>query len=453
MTHMSRWLPTAMLAVFTCWSWGCAKPLHFPTDSMPAPARSAGASAAYDTDGDARADFFTFADPNGRINRIGYDSTANGACKQILDLDAIPPTHCRHLVIILDGFGYDVVKRYYDAGGLRMFHPPSRVVAPYPTLTDLCIEDILGYIPCRGFEAEYFDTRKNKLAGGAWDYVTGKNQPYNRLLAYRANLIWDAVSYVAPWEVFGKELNDIVRFFNRAEGRETLAYLVSSAGVSTKYGASGQQRALKQVERLILQVLWQTRGLTEVTLLADHGHSYVQSTRIPLEEHLRGRAWRLSESLRGDRDVVSTRFGLETYAGFSTRHPAELAADLAACTGVDLVSYADQDTVVVLSADGGQAIIHRHPGRCAYKTLRGDPLKLAAILSSLQADADGFYDDDRFSRPRRRTPTPPRWSGSGGRTSHRPRTSPTSSSRWRTASITVPGTSPERSRWPPHTAD
>ena len=66
------------------------------------------------------------------------------------------------------------------------------------------IEDILGYIPCRGFEAKYYDRRKNKLLGGKWDYLTGKNQPYKNLLHYRANMLWDAIGYLKPQAVFGQ---------------------------------------------------------------------------------------------------------------------------------------------------------------------------------------------------------------------------------------------------------
>jgi len=109
--------------------------------------------------------------------------------------------------------------------------PPSRVIAPYPTLTDLCFEDFFGYLPVRGYEAEYYDHRSGRVAGGSWAYLRGENTPYNRLLHYRANLILDAVAYVLPWQVFGKEINDSKRVFDRRRTQEVRAYYVSSAGV------------------------------------------------------------------------------------------------------------------------------------------------------------------------------------------------------------------------------
>ncbi len=149
---------------------GCLKPVHFPAEPLAEAAKLAGAYRAYDADHDGKADYFLFTNTSGRICRIAYDHTGDGKPDAMVDLDAIPTAQCRHLVIILDGFGYDVVKDYYDKGSLRMFHPPSRVIAPYPTLTDVSMEDILGYIPCQGFEAMYY----NRKAGNALKSVGKK---------------------------------------------------------------------------------------------------------------------------------------------------------------------------------------------------------------------------------------------------------------------------------------
>src|ERR1035437_2942209 len=116
-------------------SWllsGCQKPVYFPEQSLQSAASEAGASAAFDAKGRGKADFFLFADSCGRVKRIGYDTTGNGKLDTIVDTDAIPFDKCRHLVIILDGFGYEVIKKFYDAGNLRAFYPPSRVIASYP---------------------------------------------------------------------------------------------------------------------------------------------------------------------------------------------------------------------------------------------------------------------------------------------------------------------------------
>jgi hypothetical protein len=372
----------------------CRKPVYFPVESAGQAAKASGATAAYDPNGDGRAEFFTFISPDGRIDRIGYDTTGDETPDQIIPLDTIPFARCRHLVLVLDGFAYDLVSRHYQDGGLRMFYPPSRVVAPYPTMTDTSIQDITGGMPCRSYEARYFDRKTGRLAGGSHDYLAGKNEPYNRVLHYRAWTLWDVLGYVDPWAVFGKEVNDAKRLFDRGESKEVLAYFVSSAGVSTRMGAEGQKRSLLRMEQFVQQVIWETRGLTKVTLISDHGHTYTPSRRIDLEGYLRTKGWRPCRKLRGPKDVICVQFGLVTCANFATQQPAALAEDLTACQGVELASFAEKDTVVLLGRGGQRAVIRQNANRYKYEPVSGDPLKLKDALLGLKADADGYYGAD-----------------------------------------------------------
>ena len=394
MTRMNTIIAAA--ATLLALQAGCRKPVHFPVTSLTEQASAAAAYRAYDTDEDGKADFFMFANDAGRVSGIGYAGEEGARCEEKIDLDAIDADQCRHLVLILDGVGYDLVKQYYDVGRLRVFHRPSRVVAPYPTLTDLSLVDALGLEPCRGFEAKYFDRQANRIAGGSADYLAGKNEPYNELLQYRADMIWDAIGYIAPRSVFGKEVNDAKRLFDRDETREVLAYFVSSAGVSTAEGAAGQLACLERIEQFVNQVLQETRGRTKVTLLADHGHTYTPAKRIPLEAHLKDNGWRLTDRPTREKDVAYIRFGLETYAAFATSEPAALAGDLVGCEGVALASFARGQEVVVLTPGGARAVIREKDGRYAYAPAGGDPLKLKGVLAKLQADKAGYYGADEL---------------------------------------------------------
>ena len=285
--RITRWKTPILAAILTVTigSGGCRKPVYFPAATLPSPRGLDEAFRAYDTDGDGEPDFLYFLGKTGRVDRVTYVTGDNDPNVSVI-LDEVDFSDCRHLVLILDGFAYDLVKACYDVGRFRVFHPPSRVVAPYPSMTDLCLVDALGLRRCRGFEAAYFDHAANRIKGGTADYLAGKNEPYNDVLQYRAATLWDAIGYVAPWEVFGKEVNDAKRVFDRDASREVLAYFVSSAGVSTSAGATGQIDCLYLIERFVNQVLWETRGRVKVTLMSDHGHSYTPAERIPIEKHL-----------------------------------------------------------------------------------------------------------------------------------------------------------------------
>ncbi len=383
----------------------CEKPaMDFPAASMTVAAKEAGAFKAYDSGHRGYADFFVFTDSAGRINRIGYDTSGCGKPDQVVCLDTIPFERCRHLVVFLDGFSYDAVKHYYDSGHLRFFYPPSRVISPYPTMTDICIDDALGFMRPTAPEGQWYDHKLNKVQGGALSYLGGGNEPYDTLFQYRAKLIWDGVAYLYPWPVFEKEIDDSKRLFDQKGGdmhatKEFIEYYVSSAAVSTREGWNGQMRCLEKVDQFINQVMCETHGLTKVSMLADHGHTYTPACRILLEDYLQKKGWRTSERLQRSNDVVYIRFGLETYAAFSTHQSARLAADLAAAQGVQLASYAQGSDVVVISHDGGRAVISQKAGRYSYKVECGDPLRVKAVLAGLTPDAEGFYDaNEMFAR-------------------------------------------------------
>lgn len=420
MKNVSVTLAVSVLLVAS----GCRRyAIHFPKQPLgPEAAEKAGADVAWDTDGDGRGDYF-YAFHNGRSPdqpgprtwKIGYDRDRDSLPDEWIRLDQLDRSGALHLVIVLDGISWSVAREYYDGGGLSLLHSPSKVIAPYPTMTDMSIQDLLNGIPVAGFEAEYFDPEDNHVVGGKWAYITGGNQPYNDILNYRANLIWDAVGYVFPGWVFRRELDNAKRNLEIHRSPNYLAYFVSSAGVATESGEPGQIEVLREVDRLINQVVWERRGLVNVTLVSDHGHSYTPSVRADLDEHLKQAGWNLTGSLSGPGDAVIIRFGLVTYASISTWQPGKLAQDLIDAEGVDLISYRqkeqreqasaepgenlDRMRLVVLSGDGGKAYIDRpaEEGRAAltYRPVKGDPLKLKDILTPRP---DGSYQAGSLER-------------------------------------------------------
>jgi hypothetical protein len=372
---------------------GCQRQMRFQLREVISSGDS-GARRSYDSTGDGQADFFTFADSSGRISRIGYDNDVDAVPDVIVNMDEIPAARCRHLVIIVDGFGYDLVKRYYDSGKLRMFHSPSRVVAPYPSVTEVSLSAIMGSSAPRAIQSRYFDRKTNSLIGGVMDYIRGKNEPFAASLTYRADQHVDGLGYILGMPVFVSELNTLKQLYDKRQTRELIAYLVSTSAVSVRSGATGQIECLKQLDRFITELLWQSRGLVKVTMLADHGLGYEKAEHLDLEKHLTDRDWLVKDRLDGPRDVVLSTLGVVTYACFSTRSPAALSEDLIACEGVELVSYARKDAVEVLSSNGDRAVVRARNRRFIYEPLTGDPLLLKPILESLEKDEHGSYDPD-----------------------------------------------------------
>jgi hypothetical protein len=373
---------------------GCGGP-PFPRLPLEAPQAADDGQVVlrFDVDGDGRAEFFEYLDESGRIARLGFDDDGDGRADAFVDRRTVNPAACPHAAILLDGFAYDVVEEYRRSGGLRAFRPPSRLIAPYPTLTDVVLEDLVDGPPLPGFEALYFDPVENRLAGGTAAYMHGLNGEYNGCFDYRASLLLDPLGYVFPGGLFGLEIDRIAgRLSPDSAPRDFFAYVVSSAGLSTRRGREGQWQALRELDRMVDELLWRHRGRIHVTLLSDHGHSYTPARPVDLGAALADRGWQLRESLRDERDVVWVRFGVVTYASLNTRRPADLAADAVAVEGVELTSYADGRTVVVLAPGGQRARIERNGDRYAYRAESGDPLELQTVLGAVAADAEGFRD-------------------------------------------------------------
>ncbi|MFA5185462.1 MAG: hypothetical protein WC551_03165 [Patescibacteria group bacterium] len=298
-----------------------------------------------------------------------------------------------HLIIILDGFGYDVVKRHKDSGGFKDFNEPSKVVAPYPTLTDLCIQDLLQGESCEGMEAVYYDKEKGKMAGSTLSYLQFKNQPYSKILDFRSPSVIDAICYVAPWMAFEVELKALKKQLLNSKRESFKAYLVSTAGISTKYAAEGQTECLTRLDTFLRDLKAQISGSLMITLLSDHGHSYYASKLSPIKKLLKSKGWNFPKSLSGHKDAVHLSFGLVNYASFATLDAPQLAKDLATIPGVELSSYVEADSVNVFGANGSTARIRRSGQACSYETLDGDPLDLDPILKNI-ANQDGFYRDE-----------------------------------------------------------
>lgn len=279
-----------------------------------------------------------------------------------------------HLILILDGYGYNVVKRYKEAGGFKGFHEPSAVVAPYPSMTDLCIEDLLGGEPCEALEAHYYDTKINRTKGGKLAYLLGQNQPYRAKLDYRAASWIDALCYVAPWLAFKLELRRLKLRFAKAKDGVFVGYLVATAGIGTKYGAAGQNMCLGRIDELCAGLKLVDPEL-KITLVSDHGHGYVRSRYFDIRREFGKLGWRFVSRLGEGKELIYPAFGLVHCAGFHTKQPAQLANDLIRLDCTELVTFKDGDRVAILAKDKLGHIWQTMTG-FAYLNVSGDPLDL-----------------------------------------------------------------------------
>ncbi|MCX5684431.1 MAG: hypothetical protein NT049_12200 [Planctomycetota bacterium] len=430
-----RWLGRALealalliLAALAFWPL----PSIFPPGPPAAQQTPEGAVRAYAIGRKAPPDYFTVQNADGRIFRIGFDSNGDGKPDTFINLDEIPLAGSLHFVLLLDGVPYNVVEAYRRKGGLRLFHPPSRVVSVYPAYTALAFADVFAEAPPTAFEAIYYSHRLNKIAGGDIDYLSMANEPWIRNCDYRLAAVWDPFAYLVPEKVFQRELGDVRGLLAGKDRGVLVAYLVSTAGVATREGEAGILRVLDETDRLCEELIWRTRGRAKITVFSDHGHTMTPCKRVDFRPLLTAKGWQVSDHLDGPRAVVQVEYGLVTTAIFATQDRAGLAADLATCQGVRFASYFDGAAVAVRAAGGLTPCRATRWGFC-----RSSPSSKPRA-NSMQM---GSPQTARSSRPPPCTCTPTPATASGARSTALPRNPPMSSPTWTGAS------SPAANRW------
>ena len=308
----------------------------------------------------------------------------------------VPSSDRRHLIIALDGTPFGLVAELHGKGVLPAFYPPIAMISVYPSTSDPAFSRILGSEAPLGFEAPYYNRTEGRMIDGNSAYLKGANEPWSESLDYQLGPFWRAVQYMAPKWFFRRELETLLKDFGQSRRKTFIAYLASTAGLGTRHGRAGYIHALLELDRLARQVMIDSRGKVTVTLLADHGHSLMPARRAPIEDFLTTRGWHVAKRLEDARDVIPIKFGLLTCAAFYTDSAEQLAKELLPMPQVELCSYRDGDTVIVLSKDG-VARVDKHEGRYRYETIEGDPLGLNTTIDGLRdagaVDAEGYIDD------------------------------------------------------------
>jgi hypothetical protein len=385
---------------------GCApsgpRPVLFPVTPVSIHALDKGCmERLYDTDHDGRPDCSERLNAAGIVDALRYDDNHDGCLddqdKPVVLAD-IPQAERRDLVIILDSIPYSMVESLWLEGRFRLFYHPTRVISPFPVMTDLAISDFLGRLPCPGVESAYFDGQV--LRDGYAGYAEKKNVPWMDYVDWHLEPVTHASVYLGPRAWYAHELREIHDAFRKSNKERMITYVVGTSAMGARIGRNGHQAALIELDRLCQQLMFETRGRVRMSMLSDHGHHLGASRRIPLSDLLAEFGYRVGTRLERPGDVVVPEFGMVTCAVIHTHERQEVARDVLGIEGMELTAYRDPaDRVIVLSRTG-RAAITRSAAGLSYQPDFGDPLELMPILAALRQQGklspDGFVDDSQL---------------------------------------------------------
>jgi hypothetical protein len=317
----------------------------------------------------------------------------------------------RRLLLCLDGVPHQLIQSAQERGLFNFFNRPTRLLSPFPTMTNVALSAMLSASPPAGYESLYFDRKTRQLQGGIRKYVGWRTpdkipSSYMDELDYQEPLMFEFLIYLASETVWRSDMRRFREgFLATPHNRDYFAFLKATDGLLHSQGPERLAIALESLDTILKEIRSVCGEETEIVLFSDHGMNLEENKRANLVTNLQRNGFQVRSDLtdRRSRSVCVPAFGLCSYAAAycsSDEIIPEVANSLISEAGVDFVVYREGGAVSLASQDGSARIEARGAnGQSSYRYVAasGDPLKLDSTIRALKTngeiDADGFGRD------------------------------------------------------------
>src|SRR5215217_286372 len=252
----------------------------------------------------------------------------------------------RRLLLCLDGVPHAIIEAARQRGLFDGFGPPTRLLSPFPSMTNVALSAMLGGSPPEGYESLYFDRKAGELRGGIKKYL-GRRTPdkipssYMDNLDYQEPLPFEFLIYVAPERVWRADMQRFRERFRAApQNRDYFAFLKATDGLLHAQGPERLAVALESLDKILKEIRSYCGDETEIVMFSDHGMNLEENRRVDLATTLERRGFQ----------VVIPAFGPCSYAAVYCRNTdiiPEVARASVELTGVDFAIYKDGSDVIV----------------------------------------------------------------------------------------------------------
>lgn len=294
-------------------------------------------------------------DGDRRVDRI--ETIRNGRVTRVATLPRPGSRPPRTVVIAIDAVPYALFERLQREGLFRGFFDAARMIAPFPSLTNVGYTAILGARPSLGYEDQYFDPVRNRVTGGIADRLRGRHAgvaPFHERFDWEPPALWGVAIYYFPMRISKAELHRIEELLHESDDEELVLYFGGTDALGHVRGWEGLAECLRLVDRVVRGFLAAGGAERRVVLFSDHGTTAVPSRRIDLEAALAAGGFRLASRLERPGDVVAAAYGLVGAVPLYTRCGEQEAVARAAtrAAGVDFAAWREGDATRARSADG-----------------------------------------------------------------------------------------------------
>jgi len=253
-----------------------------------------------DVDGDGRVDRIETSDEQGEVVRV-VEAPAPGSDPE------------RTVVIALDAVPYEVFAGLQAEGLFSQFFPAARMIAPFPSLTNLGYTTIFKTPLPLGYEDRYYDREAGRIRGGMSDRLFNRYKnvaPFHQVFSWEPHHLWGAVIYYFPGYISRLELQRIEEMLHTSDAKELVLYFGGTDPLGHMRGWKGLADYLRLVDEMVTGFLAAGGADRRVVLFSDHGMSKVSSRPVDLKGSLKEAGFRLSKSLDRPGDVVAPAYGL-----------------------------------------------------------------------------------------------------------------------------------------------
>jgi type I phosphodiesterase/nucleotide pyrophosphatase len=314
------------------------------------------------------------------------------------------PVRPRRLLLCLDGVPHKIIQSAKSRGMFDAFNNPTRLLSPFPTMTNVALSAMFEATPPAGYESLYFDRNARQLSGGIRKYI-GRRTPdkipssYMDALDYQEPLMFEFLIYVAPERIWRADMQRFrERFLEAPQTRDYFGFLKATDGLLHAQGPERLNVALAALDNILNEIRKTSGSETEIVLFSDHGMNLEENRRVDLVTHLTRRGFKVSGQLPNQgRSLSIPAFGLCSYVAIYCSDEdliPETSDALIELPGVDFTIFRDADAVALKSARGTARIERNDGDLYRYLPLNGDPLQLSPKIEELRNL--GRIDDEGF---------------------------------------------------------
>ena len=344
-----------------------------------------------DVDGDGRTDRFETVAPDGIPERT-IEAPSPGS-----DPDRV-------LVVAIDAVRYEIFADLQREGLFKSFFPASRMVAPFPSLTNVSFTALLKTRPSAAYEDRFYDPVENRIGGGMMDRLTSRYKDFagfHALFDWEEPHLWGGAAYFVPERVSWAELMEFERQLDSRDEPELVLYLGSPDPLGHMRGRKGLEEYLRHVDRVLEAYLAAGGGERRVVLFSDHGMSDAPSQIFDLDRALENGGFNLKDRIESSKDVVAPAYGLVGSIQLYTWCGSEEAVARAVTKqpGADFAIWLDGDAMRAVDT-GGDARLQDRPSdeypnlvERVHQALTNHTQRPASVLVSLD---DGYHYGSGF---------------------------------------------------------